>query len=432
MSNKRPSPVPPWVHLDNAAKIYPAARTRQWTAVFRLSVTLDTQIDPRLLQQALTATARRMPLFTYRLRRGLFWFFLDRQAHTPSVEQDVANPCARMALENKNSFLFRVRYHENRIAAEFFHSLTDGTGGLTFLMTLAAEYLRLRYGKRIPEQGFVLDTRRPPDRQEWEDSFLLHARGGVRSRREERAYHLKGTPLEAGRLSLVTGIIDTAALKALAHRHRATVNVFLAAVLLMALLDVQAADARRGCKKLPVKLSMPVNLRRYYASRTLRNFSSYFNCAVNASYGRYTLEDVLALVQHFAAMESMEQLVNARMSTNVAAERNRFLRAVPLAVKTPILKMMYTLTGEAYFTTTLSNLGEVKLPGDMARHVARLDFILGPSLKNKTACGAITFGGQTSVSFSRTVRESPVERAFFTRLVRLGLPVTVESNGRIP
>lgn len=430
MGAKRLIPVPEWVRLDNAAKIYPAARTRLWTAVFRLSVTLDEEIDPRLLQQALLATTRRIPLFAYRLRRGFFWFFLDSQQREPEIEQDVQNPCARMLLNREEGFLFRLRYHDRRIAVEIFHSLADGTGGLTFLLTLTSEYLRLKYGKRIPEARYVLDMRKPPQPEEWEDSFLAHAREGVRSRNEEKAYHLTGHPLDAGELSLVTGILDTAQLKALAHRYHATVNIFLAAVLLKALLTVQESDHRLRQKKKPVKLSLPVNLRRYYQSGTLRNFSSYFNVSINPTYGQYTLEDIIEQVRHFAALEGAEQMINARMSTNVAAEKNALLRAIPLFIKTPFLKMMYALTGECFFTTTLSNLGDLQLPEEMLRHIQRADFILGPSKQNKTACGVLSAGGKTSISFSRTMQESDTERAFFSALVKMGLHVTVESNGR--
>ncbi len=425
---KRRAAVPEWLRLDNAAKIYPAAKTRTWTAVFRLSVTLKEEILPKVLEEALHNTLARIPLFGYRLRRGLFWYYLDKQKALPAPQEDVQNPCARMMLGREQRFLFRVRYHGGRIAVEIFHSLADGTGGLTFLMTLVAEYVRLRYGPRIPENTYILDVRRPPEAGEWEDSFLKHAREGVRSRGEEKAYALQGTNLLPGRLFLITGIIDTAKLREAAHQHNATINTFLSALLLQAILTVQKSDPSKKRRRMPVKLSMPVNLRKYYFSSTLRNFASYFNASINPTYGNYTLEDIIRQVQHFAGMEGAEQLVNARMSTNVAAEKNRLLRAVPLFIKTPVLKIMYSLTGERYFTTTLSNMGAIPLPEALQKHVTRADFILGPGKQNKLACGVISVNDKTYINFSRTVEETQVERAFFTALIKLGVPVVVESN----
>ena len=41
-----------WFKLDNAAKIYPPTRNAKWNAMFRVSMVLDHEIDPALLQQA--------------------------------------------------------------------------------------------------------------------------------------------------------------------------------------------------------------------------------------------------------------------------------------------------------------------------------------------------------------------------------------------
>ena len=49
-----------WLRLDNAAKIYPAARSQRWSNVFRLSVTLNEDVDTAVLQSALDVTVRRL------------------------------------------------------------------------------------------------------------------------------------------------------------------------------------------------------------------------------------------------------------------------------------------------------------------------------------------------------------------------------------
>lgn len=51
-----------WMRLDNAAKIYPAAKRRNWNNFFRLSVTLTEPIDTAVLRAALDVTVRRFPL----------------------------------------------------------------------------------------------------------------------------------------------------------------------------------------------------------------------------------------------------------------------------------------------------------------------------------------------------------------------------------
>ena len=61
-----------WLRLDNAAKIYPAARRRNWSSLFRLSVTLNEGVDVQTLQSALDVTVKRFPSIAARLRKHCF------------------------------------------------------------------------------------------------------------------------------------------------------------------------------------------------------------------------------------------------------------------------------------------------------------------------------------------------------------------------
>lgn len=423
--------VPEWLKVDNAGKIYPAARSQEWMAVYRLSATLDEPVDEALLGQALKSTVKRLPYFTYRLRRGLFWHYLEAQDEIPRVQQDAVNPCLPFSPGRDGHFMFRVRVHDRRIAVEIYHVLADGTGTMTLLLTLVAEYLRLKYSLRIPAAApYILDLREKPRPGEWEDSFPVYARRAARPRGEEAAYPLRGTPAERGYLQVTTAIIETGRLSGAAKKYGATVNTYLAALILRALADMAAQDPRRRLRRRPVKLSMPVSLRKYYPSVTLRNFSSYVNVPVYPTYGSYSLEDIIRIVTHCMGYEMTEQLMNARFSSNVLAEQSRAIRPVPLALKRLILRMMYALTGERYFTTVLSNMGRVDLPEGMREHVKRMDFIIGPGRSNPLSIGCVSVSGQTFLTFSKTIRESELERRVLTALIREGVPVTVESNRR--
>ena len=67
-----------WVRLDNAAKIYPAARRRNWSNVYRQSVTLKEEVDTDILKAAVEVTVKRFPSIAARLRKGIFWFYLQQ------------------------------------------------------------------------------------------------------------------------------------------------------------------------------------------------------------------------------------------------------------------------------------------------------------------------------------------------------------------
>ena len=151
-----------WMKLDNAAKIYPAAKRRNWKALFRLSATLTEEVEPAVLEEAQRSTLARFPSFALKLKRGMFWYYLEYNEGGPQVKPDGPYPCAPMDFKENGGFMFRVRYHGKRIAVEIFHVLTDGSGGLCFLKTLVAEYLRLKYGAGIPRDSEILDCSASP------------------------------------------------------------------------------------------------------------------------------------------------------------------------------------------------------------------------------------------------------------------------------
>lgn len=426
MSVDKKHTVPSWLRLDNAAKIYPAAKNRGWMPMFRVSVTFKQEIDRQLMQQALDNTLLRLPHFAYRLRKGLFWHYFDQQNAKPKVGEDARNPMLPFNLTGDSAFMFRLRVHKRRAALEVFHVLTDGHGALTFLLTLAAEYLFLKTGQRIPAEGLVLDTRQKPRPEEWQDSFSRVARGRSLSRKEQSAWQMKGTRAAHGYLQVVTGIMPTQALLDLAKSRKTTVNTLLAALIMLALMKQKEAS-RRGKRK-PVKLSLPVNLRRYYQSGSLRNFSFYVNVPARSGYGLDQLDNLITFITHFMGLETMEAQLNARFSANVKAEQNKLLRIAPLFLKSLVLKAMYRATGERYMTSTLTNLGRVSLPAQMEEHIERMGVILGPAQRTPLAAAVISACGQTCLSFSKTIRESEVERQVFTSLIKLGVPVKVESN----
>ena len=200
-----------WMRLDNAALIFPVVRRRNWANAFRVSATLTEPVDPALLQQAVTELMPRFPSMYVRLRKGLFWYYLEELPQPPTVQEDYAFPLTLMQKRELKACCLRVLYFQNRIAAEFFHSLTDGTGGMIYLKTLTARYLSLKQGVEIPPDSGVLDWREPPCAEELEDSFAVYSNGVSLHDKEPDALRLRGSRTD-NFLYLTTGVIPTAAL----------------------------------------------------------------------------------------------------------------------------------------------------------------------------------------------------------------------------
>lgn len=412
-----------WYKLDNAAKIYPVIMNDRWMSIFRFTAHLTRDVDAMLLQRALDIALKRFPGNRVRLRRGIFWYYLEQYTKPILVEPDVNNPCTPFP---RGKELFRLTYYRNRVSLEVFHAIADGGGAMAFFKTILAQYIRL-LGVEVPATHGVLDIDEPPDDEEFEDSFLRYSRMSVLpSRAESRAYKFSGTPLEPGCIALTTGLLSVGAVKNKSREYGVTITEYLAAIYLYALYLVQRAQPTK--RKYPVKVSVPVDLRRYYKTKTLRNFSQYVNPGIDPNYGEFTFEETLAQVHHFLRYMLTEKNLNARMSKNVSQEKTMVLRLVPLWIKNRAIMVGYLRTGENTFTTAMSNMGPVELPESMREYFTRFDMTLRTARKNAIECAIASYGDTLSVTFTRTIRQPHVERLFFQMLVRAGLKVKIESN----
>ena len=417
-----------WMRLDNAAKIYPAALGRNWSNVFRLSATLKEPVDMEVLRDALDVTVRRFPSIAVRLRKGAFWYYLQQIPHAPQIRQEVGCPLARMPMSEIRKCAFRVVVYKNRIATEFFHALTDGNGGMVFLKTLVAEYIHQKYGVLVRSGEGILDRLEDPAAEELEDSFLKYAGDFSASRKDSNAFQVRGTPEPDQFRHLTCFRISAPEVLAKAHEYGVSLTSFLCAAMLAALQDLQAETEPIRRRRAPVKVLIPINLRRLFPSRTLRNFVLYAIPSVETRLGAYTFPEICKRVHHQMALGMDHRHLATMIAANVNSELNPVLKVMPLFIKNIAMKAVYNAVGECKSTLSLSNLGAVKLPEELRPYVERFDFILSPQATAPYNCGVLSYDGWLYVNFTRTIREPKLERHFFAVLQRLGLNARVESN----
>ena len=417
-----------WMRLDNAAKIYPAARRPNWSNVYRISATLTEDIDLPTMQSALDVTVRRFPSIAARLRRGIFWYYLQQLEHAPPISEEFSYPLTPMSRDDIRRCAFRVIVWKQRVAVELFHSLTDGTGAMIFLKTLLAEYLHQRYGLRIPAEKGVLGRLEEPSAEELEDSFLKYAGPVNATRRENNSWHVSGTPEPGGFLNLTCLQVPVDAALRVAKQHDVSLTAFLAAAMLMALQELQAEKIPDPRRRPSIKVLVPVNLRRLFPSKTLRNFAFYTSPEIQPKLGRYEFGEICSIVKHWMGVEVTPKIMGMKIATNVSDERNLAVKLIPLPLKNMVMKAIFDAVGEKKSCLSLSNLGAVELPEEMKPYIRRFDFILGVQAAHPNNCGVLSYNGTLYINFIRNIRESELESHFHRVLQSLGLPVLVESN----
>ena len=417
-----------WYRLDNAALIFPAIIRKNWNNVFRVSATLKEPVDPEVLDRAIADLKPRFPTCFVRLRTGFFWYYLETIAEPPKAQEDFAYPLTHMTRRELKTCCVRFLYYENRIAVEVFHSVTDGTGGLILLQNLTARYLTLKYGTEIPAEGNIVDISEQPKREEARDCFLSCGAKRAISRAEETAYRLSGTPETDLFRHVITGILPAGVLKEKAHGQGVTVTAYLAAVMAEAVAEKQKAEGLTGRKARPVKITIPVNLRRTFGMKTMRNFTLAVNIGFDPRLGEYSHEEICRLMGHLLAAETIPQRMAGRVAKNVDLQNILLLRLIPLFIKRICMRTVYKLSGENKGCLNISNMGAVTVPEAMAPLVERFEFIIGVQYSYPNNCSVVTYNGKTYISMIRGIRETELERLFFARLVELGIPVEIESN----
>lgn len=418
-----------WYRLDNAALIYPSIQSERITTMFRLSMTLNDTIDPNVLQQSLEAVIEYFPFYRVRLKRGFFWYYLEHNPRLPHVEKDVRYPMGRLHPRLGSRFLFRVRYWQARISVEFCHVLTDGTGGLTFLKALVYDYLK-RKGKNPGEPGDIPVGM--PSIEESEDAYNRFYKSTLPlPDKGRKAYHPPGRLMLPGTILITTGIMPLDAVVSKAKSFNTSVTTFLVAVYIDALQELQDSQVKKNTKKRPVALQVPINLRGIYPSRTLRNFALFVMPEIDPRLGKYSFDEILQIVRETMLTQTNEKAISKYLSRNVGGQRNWAVRLTPLFLKKFLMPFLYKRMGEDICSGTLSNLGLVKLPGEMSGEVQRIDFMLGTNPINKTGCAVCGFGDKLVANFGRCTYDTGVERLFFRRLIKMGIPVRIETNADI-
>ncbi len=420
-----------WFPLDNAAKIFPSIQGAKYTTLFRLAVVLDHPVKIESLQRALDRVMQRYPYFLVEVRRGIFWYYLERLDGRIKIGPDGRSPCMRYHLHVKGAYLLRVRVYRRRIAVEFCHALTDGVGASFFLRSLVCEYFR-QCGTEISDWMDIPNPDDHPEPGEFRDANQIMGLEKLpypvpRS----AAYHVKGQLIPKHEYKIITGLIPLDQIQAVAHGKGASVTEYLTAVLFWSLqdwIDSQPAWRQKKWKRLPLRVLIPVNMRPYYPSRTRRNFFLFVDPEIDLRLGSYDFEEILERVHSYMRLERTKKSLNRHLARNVGGERSWYVRIMPLFLKDIVIKIIYHFTGDRRNTTSFSSLGKLKFPPEVSSHIDWAEFIPPPSAQYRFSVSSVIHEQTVALTFGSFLWKSEIEKRFFRFLRRQGVQSKIISN----
>ncbi len=413
-----------WFPLDNAGIFYPSIVSDRVTTVFRLSATLDHPIKVVELQQALDKNLHDYSQFDVQCRKGFFWFYFEKNKKRLLLTQDSLYPCRKIPIKRRGIHPIQVKAFHNRISVEVSHAITDGTGAFVFLQNLIHRYF-IELGHNIELEEITPKLRE----EQLEDSFKRYFKPQIPPpRKSDKAFHVPWKAELSDVYNIITGHSPSDKIKAVSKSYGVTITEYLLTVLGFSLQEIFLSLPPKKRRKLskPFRLMVPINLRKIFPSKTLRNFFLSIEPSFDPELGEFTFEEILKIIHHFMQVEVNSKYISRQISRNIRGQIENKL--IPLFIKNLILKSLYTKMGEGKYSTSISNMGIVSFDESIRGKIKNLEFIPPPSTLCKIKLGVVTCNNVLSISFGSTVKETQLEQLFFSRLIKDGIPVEIESN----
>ena len=414
-----------WRRLDNSAKIFPISAGKKYSTVFRLSVVLKEKINPNVLEKAVINALEQYKSFKVRMKAGFFWYYFEENLKAPIIEEEKDYPCQYINPRTNNNYLFKVTYFENKINIDIYHVLTDGNNGTTFFKEIVYNYLELMYPEVFQEDRKV----RKLDKIEYdtEDSYMKNYDKKAKSNASsEKAYILKGKFIKLGAVSAIHEIIDLEELKNESKKYEATITQYLTAVLIYSIYE---ENYKKSKSKKPIKVCIPVNLKKYFASKTMSNFFSYITLVANMEDPNMnSFEKILEFVKKDFKDRLVEEEILKTMSANVKIGNNPLVRIVPLELKKLLVRLSY-IEIRKYTTITFSNIGRIGIIGKYQDYIDYFLMLIAPEPVEKIKCSSCSFGDKMVFTFTSNLDDNNIQKRFYEFLKQKDIKVNIESNG---
>lgn len=418
------SMVTDWHRPDNNAHLFMAVSGKKLSNVFRISVVLKENIEPVLLQQALEDTLPHFKAFAVRIKKGLFWNYFETNNAVPQIEEEKNFPCRYMDPHQNNLFLFRVSYFGRKVNLEVFHALTDGTGGLNFLLAVCYRYIMLKHRDDFSEKelkslyGISYSTNT-------EDSYIKNY---TPTKKEtygsQRAHILKGEIFPLDTVGVIHANIRIDQIKKAAKSYGATITQYLAACIQWGIYT----ELNKIPPKYPINTFIPVNLRPYFGSTTTLNFFSGITISIDYKEKNYEFTDVIEEVKCQFKTKLTKEAMSSKLAYTVGDGYSIPARIVPFPLKKLALQIIYKRSRRSN-SMTLTNVGPVEVLPRFKPYFEKFILLLSASEKERIKSSVISYENTLVFSFSSVFKRCNYQKYIIRKMAEDGLEIVIESNG---
>ncbi len=394
-------------NIDNAGKIFPMTYTKEAPGCFKLCAYLYNEVNIDILQEAVYIALERFPNFNVTLKNGLFWHYYKTNLNKPKVEKETEIPFLLIEPFSKGSFPFQVLYNEKKICVEFYHALTDANGGMEFLKAICYHYLILNKVELV-NNDTILTNEIEFDSTEHRDSFNdNYNKKAIKYEKDPSCLKLKG---EKTNTEIVNVLVNVEKLKVLAKKENFTITEYIGGTIIYSIYkNVDNID------KLPISLLVPVNARKYYNSKSLKNFILYIRSPFFIK-DEVTLKDTRECVKNTLRNDLSKDYLDSLIKSNVSIQKNFFLNFSLLFIKKRLMKFGYKKVAGGKTSITFSNVQDVKTPELMKDYIDTFEFSISPSNSLPIAFSGVSYNNKLRLSFNTNIKEREIINHFISIL----------------
>ena len=411
--------------LDNSANVFPMLSKKKYGKAFRLSVVLNENINLEKLQIAVNQTLEMFQVFRVKMKRGFFWYYLEYNEKEPIVKEDDSYQCKYINSKSNNDYLFKVTCFKNKINIDIFHALTDGNNGMVFFREIIYKYIELMYPDNLNDE----DRKFRKINYDIEDSYgknydkTLKPKGFYKE-----AYILKGDTAKLGQEKITNEIINLDEFKQECKKYKATVTQYMTALLIYAIYKENYIKNKSKSKK-PIIVTILVNLKKYFESKTLANFFTFITIeATRKNVDLNSFENIIEFVKQDFQQKLTKEEIKKVMSMNGKFGNIFLVKILPLWLKIIIVRLGY-LEIKKYVTITYSNIGRIEIMEKYKNYIKYFFMIIAPKPLIKIRCSTCTFENKMVFTFSSLLKDNSIENFVYKFLQEKKIDVEIECDG---
>lgn len=415
--------------LDNAAQIFVNIMSPGETTLSRIGLIMEETVDRDRFQQAMNRVIpKRFPYFQVYLKKSAFAYVLERTDDLPALEDDSFYTNRYVDFHQKR-FLFRFRTDGTNIALEMSHIISDGYGTLTLLLSVTAEYLRLG-GVEVEDSPFIFHPESQIDPAEWGCGYAqMFDPKGPPFPVDRPAYIPSGRPIPFDRYYITRIQMNLDKVRALAREHHVTMVVLMSGFYLWVIQEMYLEDLAAGTAKpgKPLRMQIPVNLRKDYPTRSLKNFVYIYSpeYSLSSAEDGLSLDEIIQLISERIRQERHHHIVENQIRRNLRTTNLFVLKYMPRGLKEIVLSIFYQMFARGLFSGVLTSIGEITLPPALEKRVKALDIVACNSPAPGRNSSMFSYRGILEINIGSTVEDQRLEDKLLKKLRLSGLETTV-------